>query len=251
MRRHAKLPTDHFGEGMVVVDDKVYVLTWRSGVVHIFDVKSFRRLGKLTLPTDGWGLTLDRETGELIVSDGSYRLTWYDRTTMEATRSVDVKKLSRSNDSNGSAQYVWNEVEELNELEYIHPYVYAHKWHYDDVYVIDPSNGVVVNVIDGSALWPAGSRRHPEASFNGIAVDYTLTRAADNGSVATPASIPIQAMNDDTLVDVANNNLSRDLHGLMRDGHDQKFHLYVTGKMWPLMALVHIRHGTIAQRVAD
>jgi glutamine cyclotransferase len=221
--RSVSLPAKHFGEGMVVVDGEAYMLTWQTGVVFVFDADTLKLRRQMPLDRIGWGLTLDPDTDELIVSDGSHQLTWYDRATMRATRQVDVRMYG----ADGSASF----ISELNELEYVSPYVWAHKWHEELIYVIDPDSGVVVRTIDGTGLYPAAlaASRHEEAVFNGVAVDYSDgRRGARLGAVE--AGLPAETM------------AAGGVGGLVTaDATGRPYDLYVTGKWWPVLARVRER----------
>ena len=105
------LPTQYFGEGITIVNKRIYQLTWTSG--QCFQYSMNLALEKtFTYHTQGWGIT-HRET-TLIVSDGSNRLTFY---------TPDFRKTNELlvYDNEGP-------VMNLNELEYIDGYLLANVW---------------------------------------------------------------------------------------------------------------------------
>ena len=53
------LASEFLGEGITIVQDKVYQLTWKSGVGFVYDLNNFRLLQKVSYPGEGWGLATD------------------------------------------------------------------------------------------------------------------------------------------------------------------------------------------------
>src|SRR5690606_14306558 len=72
VREQADLDSVYFGEGLAVLGDRAYQLTWRNRVAFVYDVAAFELLDSFPLPGEGWGLTTDGT--HLILSDGTYRL---------------------------------------------------------------------------------------------------------------------------------------------------------------------------------
>ena len=87
----------------------------------------------------GWGITHDGTS--LIVSDGSSTLHFWDPATRAETRRVRVH-----DPATGAAQPA------LNELEYVHGWVFANVWQTNTVLVIDPATGRVAARWDFSEL---------------------------------------------------------------------------------------------------
>ncbi|CAM9387344.1 unnamed protein product [Pylaiella littoralis] len=159
-----KLGNEFFGEGMVIVGDKIHSLTWRSGVGFSWDLQTFEQLGQFSINTktgQGWGITTDGSS--LVVSDGSQFLFFWDPVTMKETRRVEVKL------ENGRP------LARLNELEMVKGYVFANVWFDDNLYKIDPITGTVVDSYNFSELYPKALKKKElnskEAVLNGIAWD--------------------------------------------------------------------------------
>lgn len=124
-----------FGEGITVVNDTIYQLTWRSMKVFLYDRRDMSLLKELRFAHNGWGITSDGS--RLIVSDGSDLLYFVDFDTFSIEDTCNVKNEEEK-------------VSRLNELEYIHGMVYANVWFSDHLYVIDPNNCKVVRILDVS-----------------------------------------------------------------------------------------------------
>lgn len=162
------LPKNRFGEGLVVVGDEAYLLTWLSGrgyVFHVGDGKplSMARQFRL-LPsgqrTEAWGLTYDGTS--LIMSDGSAKLFLHEPESFLQTNWL----LARD---------ACSPVRSLNELEWIpgknKGLILANIWKHDTIAVIDRERAVVTAWLDISGL---RRRISPESGVaNGIAYDAT------------------------------------------------------------------------------
>ncbi len=152
------LDNKYFGEGITILNGKVYQLTWESKVGFIYDLKTFERLGEFNYSGEGWGLTHD--STHLIMSDGTSRLTFLDTVTLKPVKTVEVTN------ANGP-------VEKLNELEYINGYVFANQWETNFIHKIDPKTGKVVGTLDLSPLAQDAKLRNPQADvLNGIAYHH-------------------------------------------------------------------------------
>jgi glutamine cyclotransferase len=159
--KQVRLADRHFGEGIAVVGDEIYQLTWRSRVGFVYDKKTFRKLREFRYTGEGWGLTFDGQ--HLAMSDGSDVLRFYDPKTFREVRRVAVTDGGRR-------------VGNLNELEFAGGFIYANMWHSDFIIKISPESGAVVAWIDLRGLLPAAQRPHEENVLNGIAHDSERDR---------------------------------------------------------------------------
>lgn len=146
----------YFGEGMVILNNKVYQLTYLSKVGFVYDFPTFKKLGEFTFPsTEGWGLTTDGTY--LIMSDGTSQLTYLHPDTFKTEKILGVA------DNQGA-------VEKLNELEYIKGFIYANIYTTNTIVKIDPESGKVVGKLDLSSLAQDARAKNPAAlELNGIA----------------------------------------------------------------------------------
>jgi len=150
------LSGEYFGEGIAVLNDKIYQLTWQSQVGFVYDRITFNRLAQFTYPTEGWGLTHDGR--RLIMSDGSAKLYFLDPQTLARLGEITVHDGE-------------TEIVRLNELEYINGEVWANVWQTDWIARIDPQTGQVLGWIDLSGLLGPEDRTRPVDVLNGIAYD--------------------------------------------------------------------------------
>jgi len=148
------LPDNYFGEGITLFEDKIYQLTWRSEIGFIYDSENFEQIGEFYYPHQGWGLTHDGRN--LIVSDGTEVIRFWDPATFKEIRRISVMS------ANG-------QVTQLNELEYVNGEIWANVWHTDLIVRISPKDGRVLGWIDLTGLLDPQLRPDPEAVLNGIA----------------------------------------------------------------------------------
>lgn len=150
------LPDTLFGEGLTVMNDKIYQLTWSSGLVLEWDVQNPVLHVSGTIETDGWGIC-SVSSSTVVTSNGSSTLCFRDITSFDILRTVDVSIDGGS-------------VNLLNELEYAGGYIYANRYYSDNIYRIDPATGNVTALIDASSLL-SSSNRINAGVMNGIAWD--------------------------------------------------------------------------------
>jgi glutamine cyclotransferase len=148
------LAPTRFGEGLTLLDGRLYQLTWQSHVGYVYEASTLARVDSFLYGGEGWGLATDGRA--LIMSDGTAILRFLDPDTFQVVRRVTVR--------DGQSP-----LAALNELEYVHGSLFANVYPSDWIVVIDPRDGQVRRWINMSELLPA-SRRTPRTDvLNGIA----------------------------------------------------------------------------------
>lgn len=136
--RRMGLDATYFGEGITILNDKVYQLTWQKGKCFVYDVNDFMApIKEFSYAGEGWGLCNDGKS--LIMSDGTERLTFRNPADFSTERVI----------------YVYNDlgpITQLNELEYINGLIYANVYQQNFIIVIDPKTGKVVQQISANQL---------------------------------------------------------------------------------------------------
>jgi glutaminyl-peptide cyclotransferase len=153
VRRAVAVPHNYFGEGITVVGDRIWELTWRDGVAVEWDKATFTPLREVPVAGEGWGLCRDGD--RLISSDGTDRLRFHDIANLAETGAIGVTR-------DGAP------VTGLNELECVDGQVWANVWPSDIIVRIDPATGWVNVVVDASGLWNSGRRANTQV-LSGIA----------------------------------------------------------------------------------
>ena len=163
------LGNDFFGEGVTLFGDKLYQLTWQNQTGFVYDPETFTELRRFTYPTEGWGITHDEQ--QLIVSDGTPTLYFWDPLTLQETRRITVTFQGQL-------------VPQLNELETIDGEIWANIWQTDYVVRIDPASGVVTGVVDFAGLLNyAPPFTTPVDVLNGITYDAAGKRLFVTGKL--------------------------------------------------------------------
>jgi glutaminyl-peptide cyclotransferase len=155
VRQRVALPPEVFGEGLTVVDQQIWQLTYREGYAFRRDRATLAELERVTYTGEGWGLCHDEGRDRLVMSDGSAQLTFRDPATFAPIGSIavtlDGAPLSR-----------------INELECVDGRVWANVFQSDRIVRIDPQTGVVEAVVDAAGLLTDEERAGAEV-LNGIA----------------------------------------------------------------------------------
>jgi glutamine cyclotransferase len=167
LQRTSLLP-EYFGEGIAVFGDRVYQLTWTTGVGFIYDKKTLALLQEFRYGIEGWGMTHDGKN--LIVSDGSSILYYWDPRSLR-----EVKRLSVTDGG--------RPVDNLNELEIVEGEIYANIWQQDRIARVSPETGKVVGWIDLKGLLSPSERTGDEDVLNGIAYDQSAKRLFVTGKL--------------------------------------------------------------------
>jgi glutaminyl-peptide cyclotransferase len=163
-----KLDPQYFGEGIAVVGDSLYELTWQSEIGFVYDRQSFQRTGTFAYRGEGWGLTSDGT--RLIMSDGSASLRFLDTVTR--------KEVSRLTVRDGGSP-----VLNLNELEYVKGEIFANVWQTDRIARISPKSGKVIGWIDLKGLLSPREQAQGVDVLNGIAYDAAGDRLFVTGKL--------------------------------------------------------------------
>ena len=149
------LDDKYFGEGIAILNNKLYQLTWQNKVGFVYDLGTFEKVREFHYDTEGWGLTHDNH--HLIMSDGTEKLIYLDTATLQPVKTIRVK------DHNGY-------VTKLNELEYMEGFILANQWESNKILKIDPATGEVVGYLDLTPLAQEARLDNPRADvLNGIA----------------------------------------------------------------------------------
>jgi glutaminyl-peptide cyclotransferase len=160
----------YFGEGITILGDKLYQLTWTNKKGFIYDLKTFKKISEFTFPSkEGWGMTTDGSS--LIMSDGSSNLTYLDPSTFKTNRIVGVT------DNNGP-------VGNINELEYVNGNILANIYQTPYIIRIDPNTGKVLGKADFSNLVKEVKLKDPDVDYmNGIAWDSAKNKIYITGKL--------------------------------------------------------------------
>ncbi len=154
--KSVNLASNYFGEGITLVNNKIYQITWMSKKAFVYNIETFALERTVDYQFyQAWGVATIGD--KIILSDGT--------ATVRILNTDDFSELESFQvfDNNGG-------VDKLNELEYVDGVLYANVWQKDYIVMIDISTGEVTGKIDCSSI----------ASVNGDRIDNVLNGIAYN-----------------------------------------------------------------------
>jgi glutamine cyclotransferase len=137
VRRKEPLPGRLWGEGIAVVGDRIWQLTYQDGVALQWDKATLTVKKQVAMTGEGWGLCYDGT--RLVQSDGTATLRFRNPRTFVQTGAVTVTLNSTP-------------VQQLNELECAGGQVWANVWPTTQIVRINPTSGRVTATVDASGL---------------------------------------------------------------------------------------------------
>ena len=151
-----ELSEQYFGEGITILNNKVYQLTWLNNEGYVYNADTFKK--EKTLPyykkMEGWGLTSDGKS--LYMTDSSETIHILNPETFVETGSINVYSLA-------------NKVKAVNELEWIDGKIYGNVYQKDAIAVINPNSGAVEGILNLADLKTKISQLPDTDVLNGIA----------------------------------------------------------------------------------
>lgn len=156
VEKNIPLADSYFGEGLTILNDKIYLLTWQEKTGFIYNLSDLKKTGSFVYgkSKEGWGLCNDGTT--IYKSDGTEKI-W----------SLNKENLSEE----GYIELYTNtsKIPRVNELEWVDGKIYANIYEKDAVAIVNPSNGAVEGVIDFSDLKDKVTQHDELNVLNGIA----------------------------------------------------------------------------------
>lgn len=160
------LPRESFAEGLALLGDKIYQLSWREGIARVYDLKDFRLLREFSYQGEGWGLTTDGTN--FFMTDSTHVMRVLNPETFKSSRMLVVMR------EDGKP------LMQINELEFVKGEIWANVWHSEEPQIlgkpnhiarIDPASGKLLGWINLDGISPQDTSRDRENTLNGIAYD--------------------------------------------------------------------------------
>ena len=150
------LDAKYFGEGITILNDKLYQLTYKTKIGFVYRLSDFALIDSFQFQSDeGWGLTNDGTN--LIMSDGTHVLTWLNPNDYSVVKTLQVANNKGI-------------INNLNELELIDGKIYANVYTTNLIVTIDPETGKVLSEINLSGIVDMyKNQKDPIDYMNGIA----------------------------------------------------------------------------------
>lgn len=170
VRKKIDLDRDYFGEGIAILNNKIYQLTWRESTAFVYNLEDLSKIGEFRYPGEGWGLTTDGTN--LFMSDGTHVIRVVNPENFNTVRTITV------NDDRGRP------IPEINELEWVKDEIWANVWQSDWILRIDPKTGKLLGRIDMRKLVDDERDLNKKADvLNGIAYDAVGDRIFVTGKL--------------------------------------------------------------------
>ncbi|NRD21195.1 glutaminyl-peptide cyclotransferase [Winogradskyella eckloniae] len=154
--KNINLEDQYFGEGLTILNNKIYQLTWQAKRGFVYDVESFEKLNTFNYGSskEGWGICNDGET--LYKSDGTEKIYFLDPENLTENGHLEVYTEK-------------GKIPRINELEWIDGKIFANIYQRNGVAIINPKTGGVEGVINFKPL-KSLVKQHPDLDvLNGIA----------------------------------------------------------------------------------
>ncbi|MDO4586577.1 MAG: glutaminyl-peptide cyclotransferase [Planctomycetia bacterium] len=157
------LPERFFGEGLAVVDNLIYLLTWQERTCLVLDKETFKQIDDFRYPNEGWGLTFDGKN--LVMSDGTSQIRFVNPKTFKIEKKLDVFYYNTEGKKRS--------IDNINELEFIEGEIWANIFQTPYIIRINPQTGQVIEVLNFKVIIPKGYENHSDFVLNGIAYNQS------------------------------------------------------------------------------
>ncbi len=146
----------YFGEGLTILNNKIYQLTWQQKTGFIYNLNTLEQTGTFVYgkSPEGWGLCNDGNT--IYKSDGTERIWKLNNNTLAEESFIEIYTNT-------------SKIPKVNELEWVDGKIYANIYQRDAIAIVNPANGAVEGVIDLSTLKDEVTQHGKLDVLNGIA----------------------------------------------------------------------------------
>jgi glutamine cyclotransferase len=159
------LDATHFGEGITILNDTLYQLTWKNQKCLLYNSKDLSVISKeFKYNGEGWGLCNDGKY--LIMSNGTEQLVFRNPQTFEIVKTIEATTHEGT-------------IPQLNELEYVDGKIYANIYMQDLISVINPDTGAVEAIIQANGI--SNKYRGKGEVLNGIAYNSEVKELVITG----------------------------------------------------------------------
>lgn len=154
--KNVELSKEYFGEGLTILDQNLYQLTWQENIGFIYDAKNLVKTNsfKYGKSKEGWGICNDGK--QLYKSDGTEKIWLLNPETLVEEGYIQAYREK-------------GKVSGLNELEWIDGKIFANIYQYNGIAIINPKNGAVEGVVNFSPLRTLVTQHDGLDVLNGIA----------------------------------------------------------------------------------
>lgn len=154
--KNISIPDAYFGEGLTIINNKIFQLTWKEKTGFIYNLETLEKTGSFVYgkSKEGWGLCND---GKVIYkSDGTEKIWTLNANTLGEENYIEIVTNT-------------SKIKSVNELEWVDGKIYANIYLKDAIAIVNPKNGAVEGVIDFTSLKEHVAEHKEDEVLNGIA----------------------------------------------------------------------------------
>jgi len=150
------LEKKYFGEGLTILNNKIYQLTYREDIGYIYDLATFKQTGTFVYGAsrEGWGLCNNGAT--IFKSDGTEKIWTLNSNTLIEEKFVEIYTNK-------------SKIKSVNELEWVEGKIFANIYEKGSIAIINPGDGAVEGVINLTSLKDKVTQHEYLDVMNGIA----------------------------------------------------------------------------------
>ncbi|MEZ4859556.1 MAG: glutaminyl-peptide cyclotransferase, partial [Flavobacteriaceae bacterium] len=150
------LEPHYFGEGITLLNNKIYQLTWQAKTGFIYNLKTLEKTGTFVYSNskEGWGLC--NNGTKIFKSDGTEKIWTLNANTLAEEDAIEIYTNT-------------NIINNVNELEWVEGKIYANIYQKDAIAIVNPNNGAVEGVINLKGLQEKVTQHTTLDVLNGIA----------------------------------------------------------------------------------
>lgn len=153
------LEEKYFGEGITILNDKVYQLTWQERKAFVYEKKTLQKITEFDYPInmEGWGLT--NNGTHLFASTGGNEIYIINPANFQIENTLHI------------LNYDGVKLKNINELEYVDGFIFANVYQANNILKIDATTGELVGIINMEGLLKKSDYGPETDVLNGIAFD--------------------------------------------------------------------------------
>lgn len=145
-----------FGEGITIMNGKIYQLTWQSRTGFIYDLNDFKKIDNFQYgeSKEGWGLANDGT--KIFKSDGTEKIWFLNPETLVEEGYIETV----------TNKSIFNKA---NELEFVEGKLYANVYQKESMMIIDATTGAIEGVVNFGGLKKKVTQHEAIDVLNGVA----------------------------------------------------------------------------------
>ena len=151
-----ELENQYFGEGITILNNKIYQLTWQENTGFIYNLNTLEKTGTFVYDRskEGWGLCNNGTT--IFKSDGTEKIWTLNSNTLAEEDYIEIYTHK-------------SVIDNVNELEWVEGKIYANVYQKDAIAIVNPQSGAVEGVINLKGLQGEVTQHTTLDVLNGIA----------------------------------------------------------------------------------